>query len=82
MERKEMKKLYDEIDVPKVELTSAVRQAIGDVKAEQKRRWFTWNWRTPIYSAIVLIVLYFHPASFFLLLIQRWHVSRLLDSYI
>ncbi|MDH6595920.1 DUF4179 domain-containing protein [Bacillus aerius] len=59
MERKEMKKLYEEIDVPKVEVTSAVRQAIGDVKTEKKRNWFKWNWRTPIYSAIVLIVLYF-----------------------
>ncbi|WMT28611.1 DUF4179 domain-containing protein [Bacillus aerius] len=65
MERKEMKKLYDEIDVPKVELTSAVRQAMGDVKAEKKRRWFTWNWRTPIYSAIVLIVLYFSSGFLF-----------------
>ncbi|WP_342462317.1 DUF4179 domain-containing protein [Bacillus sp. FSL R5-0286] len=65
MERKEMKKLYDEIDVPKVELTSAVRQAIGDVKTEKKRRWFTWNWRTPIYSAIVLIVLYFSSGFLF-----------------
>lgn len=65
MERKEMKKLYDEIDVPKVELTSAIRQAMGDVKAEKKRRWFTWNWRTPIYSAIVLIVLYFSSGFLF-----------------
>ncbi|MFA3776811.1 DUF4179 domain-containing protein [Bacillus safensis] len=65
MERKEMKKLYDEIDVPKVEVTSAVRQAIGDVKAEQKRHWFKWNWRTPIYSAIVLIVLYFSSGFLF-----------------
>lgn len=65
MEQKEMKKLYEEIDVPKVELTSAVRQAMGDVKAEKKRRWFTWNWRTPIYSAIVLIVLYFSSGFLF-----------------
>ncbi|MBX7001035.1 DUF4179 domain-containing protein [Bacillus aerophilus] len=65
MERKEMKKLYDEIDVPKVEVTSAVRQAIGDVKAEQKRRWFTWNWRTPIYSVIALVVLYFSSGFIF-----------------
>ncbi|MFW0911982.1 DUF4179 domain-containing protein [Bacillus altitudinis] len=65
MERKEMKKLYEEIDVPKVELTSAIRQAMGDVKAEKKRRWFTWNWRTPIYSAIVLIVLYFSSGFLF-----------------
>ncbi|AOZ88088.1 hypothetical protein BK049_04850 [Bacillus xiamenensis] len=65
MERKEMKKLYDEIDVPKVEVTSVIRQAMGDVKAEKKRRWFTWNWRTPIYSAIVLIVLYFSSGFLF-----------------
>ncbi|QGX66948.1 DUF4179 domain-containing protein [Bacillus sp. ms-22] len=65
MERKEMKKLYDEIDVPKVEVTSAVRQAIGDVKAEKKRRWFTWNWRTPIYSVIALVVLYFSSGFLF-----------------
>ncbi|MEC1120223.1 DUF4179 domain-containing protein [Bacillus safensis] len=65
MERKEMKKLYDEIDVPTVEVTSAIRQAIGDVKAEQKRHWFNWNWRTPIYSAIVLIVLYFSSGFLF-----------------
>lgn len=60
-----MKKLYDEIDVPKVEVTSVIRQAMGDVKAEKKRRWFTWNWRTPIYSAIVLIVLYFSSGFLF-----------------
>ncbi|MBG9912251.1 hypothetical protein ABD83_12660 [Bacillus xiamenensis] len=65
MERKEMKKLYEEIDVPKVEVTSVIRQAMGDVKAEKKRRWFTWNWRTPIYSAIVLIVLYFSSGFLF-----------------
>ncbi|WP_342473918.1 DUF4179 domain-containing protein [Bacillus sp. FSL W8-1141] len=65
MEQKEMKKLYEEIDVPKVELTSAVRQAMGDVKAEKKRRWFIWNWRTPIYSAIVLILLYFSSGFLF-----------------
>ncbi|MEH7674709.1 DUF4179 domain-containing protein [Bacillus pumilus] len=65
MERKEMKKLYDEIEVPMVEVTSAVRQAIGDVKAEKKRRWFKWNWRTPIYSVIVLIVLYFSSGFLF-----------------
>ncbi|MEW4194832.1 DUF4179 domain-containing protein [Bacillus altitudinis] len=65
MERKEMKKLYDEIDVPKVELTSAVRQAIGDVKAEKKRNWFKWNWRTPIYSVIALVVLYFSSGFIF-----------------
>ncbi|TKI22515.1 DUF4179 domain-containing protein [Bacillus pumilus] len=65
MERKEMKKLYDEIEVPKVEVTSAIRQAIGDVKAEKKRRWFTWNWRTPIYSVIVLIVLYLSSGFLF-----------------
>lgn len=65
MERKEMKKLYEEIEVPKVELTSAIRQAMGDVKAEKKRRWFTWNWRTPIYSSIVLIVLYFSSGFLF-----------------
>lgn len=60
-----MKKLYEEIDVPKVEVTSVIRQAMGDVKAEKKRRWFTWNWRTPIYSAIVLIVLYFSSGFLF-----------------
>lgn len=60
-----MKKLYDEIEVPIVEVTSAVRQAIGDVKAEKKRRWFTWNWRTPIYSVIILIVLYFSSGFLF-----------------
>lgn len=60
-----MKKLYDEIEVPMVEVTSAVRQAIGDVKAEKKRRWFTWNWRTPIYSVIVLVVLYFSSGFLF-----------------
>lgn len=60
-----MKKLYDEIEVPKVEVTFAIRQAIGDVKAEKKRRWFTWNWRTPIYSVIVLIVLYFSSGFLF-----------------
>ncbi|MCS3485715.1 hypothetical protein M2369_003230 [Bacillus sp. JUb11] len=65
MERKEMKKLYDEIDVPKVELTSAVRQAIGDVKTEKKRNWFKWNWRTPIYSVIALVVLYFSSGFIF-----------------
>ncbi|MEK4182330.1 DUF4179 domain-containing protein [Bacillus sp. FSL K6-1145] len=65
MERKEMKKLYDEIEVPKVEVTSAIRQAIGDVKAEKKRRWFTWNWRTPIYSVIILIVLYLSSGFLF-----------------
>ncbi|MCY7573779.1 DUF4179 domain-containing protein [Bacillus pumilus] len=65
MERKQMKKLYDEIEVPIVEVTSAVRQAIGDVKAEKKRRWFTWNWRTPIYSVIILIVLYFSSGFLF-----------------
>ncbi|WP_025092616.1 DUF4179 domain-containing protein [Bacillus safensis] len=65
MERKEMKKLYDEIDVPTVEVTSAIRQAIGDVKAEQKRHWFKWNWRTPIYSVLVLIVLYFSSGFLF-----------------
>lgn len=65
MERKEMKKLYEEIDVPKVELTSAIRQAMGDVKAEKKRRWFTWNWRTPIYSVIALVVLYFSSGFIF-----------------
>lgn len=58
MEPKEMKKLYDEIDVPMVEVTSAIRQAIGDVKEEKRRHWLKWNWRTPIYSAIVLMVLY------------------------
>lgn len=65
MERKEMKKLYDEIDVPKVELTSAVRQAIGNVKTEKKRNWFKWNWRTPIYSVIALVVLYFSSGFIF-----------------
>ncbi|WWL79830.1 DUF4179 domain-containing protein [Bacillus altitudinis] len=65
MEPKEMKKLYDEIDVPKVELTSAVRQAIGDVKTEKKRNWFKWNWRTPIYSVIALVVLYFSSGFIF-----------------
>lgn len=65
MERKEMKKLYDEIDVPKVEVTSVIRQAMGDVKAEKKRRWFTWNWRTPIYSVIALVVLYFSSGFIF-----------------
>ncbi len=60
-----MKKLYEKIDVPKIELTSAIRQAIGDVKAEKKRRWFTWNWRMPIYSVIVLIVLYFSSGFLF-----------------
>ncbi|EIL85217.1 DUF4179 domain-containing protein [Bacillus altitudinis] len=65
MEQKEMKKLYEEIDVPQVEVTSVIRQAIGDVKAEKKRNWFKWNWRTPIYSAIVLIVLYFSSGFLF-----------------
>ena len=65
MERKEMKKLYDEIDVPMVEVTSAIRQAIGDVKAEQKRHWFKWNWRTPVYSVIALVVLYFSSGFLF-----------------
>ncbi|MBU8657757.1 DUF4179 domain-containing protein [Bacillus pumilus] len=65
MERKEMKELYDEVDVPTVEVTSAIRQAIGDVKAEQKRHWFKWNWRTPIYSVLVLIVLYFSSGFLF-----------------
>ncbi|MFS3916049.1 DUF4179 domain-containing protein [Bacillus australimaris] len=65
MERKEMKKLYDEIDVPKVELTSAIRQAIGDVKAEKRRNWFKWNWRTPIYSVVALVVLYFSSGFIF-----------------
>ncbi|MDM5297090.1 DUF4179 domain-containing protein [Bacillus pumilus] len=65
METKEMKKLYDEIDVPKMEVTSAIRQAIDDVKAEKKRRWFTWSWRTPIYSVIVLVVLYFSSGFLF-----------------
>ena len=65
MEQREMKKLYDEIDVPKIEVTSAIRQAIGDVKAEQKRHWFKWNWRTPIYSVIALVVLYFSSGFLF-----------------
>ncbi|BBP87563.1 hypothetical protein BsIDN1_11810 [Bacillus safensis] len=59
------KAFYDEIDVPTVEVTSAIRQAIGDVKAEQKRHWFKWNWRTPVYSAVVLLVLYFSSGFFF-----------------
>ncbi|PRS60191.1 DUF4179 domain-containing protein [Bacillus pumilus] len=65
MERKEMKKLYDEIDVPTVEVTSAIHQAMGEVKAEQKRHWFKWNWRTPIYSVLVLVVLYFSSGFLF-----------------
>ncbi|MCL7873762.1 DUF4179 domain-containing protein [Bacillus altitudinis] len=65
MERKEMKKLYEEIDVPKVEVTSVIRQAMGDVKAEKKSHWFTWNWRTPIYSVIALVVLYFSSGFLF-----------------